>query len=333
MTEEDRFKSAYKLFKPEIFEGVYDFASRRGYRYHPYLGYIHKPFDKSNILKIEKNGFRSHSSQNKANNITLMLGGSLVFGSYSPSNDTTIPSLLETEFNKFSSITNIINCGIGGHIINQHFILLTQLLLLKYKPKLVICISGYNDFLNFLSFDNPGFPQNKSFEKIIDIFCHENRFKGVVSAVKNRLFFKKNISKRQYSLNDYENCLGDHVNNYVFQIKLINHICNSNKTNFVNVLQPCLVESKKKFTKTESEIINSIEFKYPFYREISKMFFDSVSKEITNLNDFKHTYFDLRSLFDNEDSQIFIDPCHMGDRGNDLISKFLFNKIGLSFLK
>lgn len=329
MTDEDKFKSAYNLFKPEIFEGVYDFASRRGYKYHPYLGYIHKSFNKSNILKIDENGFRSNSNQTSQKHIALMLGGSLVFGSYAPSNDTTIPSLLEDEINKYSYNTNIINCGIGGHIINQHFILLTQVLLLKYKPKLVICISGYNDFLNFITLNNPGFPQNKSFEKIIDIFCHENRFKAFASAIRKQILSKKNIPKVQFSLNDYENSLNAHIDNYVLQISLMNEICISNEINFFNVLQPCLIESKKKLTKTEMEIINSLELKHPLYRDISKMFFDSLSKEIKNLDNFKGMHIDLRSLFDDENSQIFIDPCHMGDKGNELISKFLFKNIGL----
>ena len=56
--------------------------------------------------------------------------------------------------------------------------------------------------------------------------------------------------------------------------------------------------------------------------------YDAIRSKLSALSLPHYHFFDLTALFDDEPTDIFIDGCHFGERGNDRIAQALRDRLG-----
>ena len=114
----ERFDAYYD--KVDIFSSnVYAHARNNEFVLDPYIGFklkrLKKIIDKKTILKTNYLGLRAADNFLNEKFDIVFLGGSLVYGAFSPSNDTTISSYYQNIYS-FKSL----NAGVAGHLLKQH---------------------------------------------------------------------------------------------------------------------------------------------------------------------------------------------------------------------
>lgn len=103
-----------------------------------------------------------------------------------------------------------------------------------------------------------------------------------------------------------------------------------NNSKYIFALQPTLLVSKPK-TVMDKKIIQSLSnYKNINMVQIYKDYYSYIKNQISLKNNFNsENFLDLSNIFENTDSQNFIDTVHMGNRGQEIIS----NNIGEKILK
>jgi len=251
------------------------------------------------------------------------LGGSLVFGSYAPNQNSTI-----SEF--YSNLMNhrMLNGGVGGHVLKQHLSLYYNYLS-KVSVKKIILVFGFNDMTNCY--------QGKTFNDIrLDIF-HKNVdliYKQPTKELLKIILFKTmdffKLKKLIFNLkNKTENKM---VKYSVFKIEkycnevdqaltTFNQFCKNKSIDLCIILQPSLTSSFKKKSLYEENYIkkNLTEERINF----SRVFFKNLNSTLKKYEN----YYNFQNIYDEEEKTIFIDSAHVGDIGNKIFAEKLFYKL------
>ena len=136
----------------------------------PYLYFSFKPDDRR---IINQDGLYSKAARDKDPGIyRIILTGGSVARSYKAPYDKTISYYLEEELrSRFrTEKIEVINAGMSGYVLEQDFIFI-QLVLLYYKPDMIVGLDGYNDMMSFKlnRYDDFAFaPQNWRDFKVIE---------------------------------------------------------------------------------------------------------------------------------------------------------------------
>ena len=359
------FKKAYDHFNEEVFtQEIYGFASKGLYKYHPYLGFTIRSmggkYTPDKILTINSLGLRAVEEPDWNSYRICVIGGSVVFGSYAPSNDFTIPAYIERFFKnkKKEKKIQVINCGQGGHVMEQHLVLLHHSIIEKYKPDMVICLAGYNDFRNFIENKKPGSCRQNEFGKVIETIQRGSMtsvFKDVYlrtfrirhrsfNKFLSKLYSKRLIFKRKnniYSDNNKDlpldpNEIGKcekHASYFIQQLLYQKSLLNGLGIKFVASLQPALGYGDREIT-TEGEkyLIKKITNSNRGYLENLNTYYNAINKQMLEIkNDQDFQWLDCENAFNDVNRQIYIDPCHMGDVGNKIIAEDIFKKTNPTF--
>ena len=103
-----------------------------------------------------------------------------------------------------------------------------------------------------------------------------------------------------------------------------------NNSKYIFALQPTLLVSKPK-TVMDKKIIQSLSnYKNINMVQIYKDYYSYIKNQISLKNNFNcENFLDLSNIFENTDFQNYIDTVHMGNRGQEIIS----NNIGEKILK
>ena len=133
--------------KVDVFShNIYSHASNEEWVADPYIGFrlkkLRKEINGKLILHTNYLGLRTEDNFISEKFDVVFIGGSLVYGAFSPSNETTISKY-------FEKITNLksLNAGIGGHVLKQHFSLFSNYLK-KIPSSKIIFVFGFNDMGN-----------------------------------------------------------------------------------------------------------------------------------------------------------------------------------------
>ncbi len=358
--QEDLLKGAYDYYHQNIFSGVYDFASRKLWRHHPYLTFVLEGLGESyapnKFLTLNSVGLRAPECPDQERYRICILGGCVTFGTYAPRNDMTIPGFMETMLNhdvqdrKFQTL----NSGYSGHIITQHLILLHHILLEKYKPSMVICLAGYNDFLNTLADVEPGTPLQNEFPRIIRTM-QTGSFPSIVKSVFlktlmvrykgiNKLFnaIKATSRKRPGVLNS-ENEPGKNseplgtdesrriiktATHYVQTMGFIKSLLSELGIKFIAALQPALGYGGKTLTETEEQILGIYQHSTKNYLAYLKCYYDAINQQMQRLRTSQNfKWVNCASAFRDISRQIFLHSTRMGDIGNRIIAEQLKHEL------
>ena len=284
--------------------------------------YLYFTFSKSNTDRICHNidGFRTDNQiEKKDSNIfrIALIGGS-VAEFLGCEKDSSNNLLLQTELNNAlqTNCIEIIDAGTSAYVVEQEFIL-TQLILQKYKPDLIIGLHGYNDLVSFkfnryindqillppLNYhDFLVIEQGKYNAKFISRFSY--LFKSTIRAYDFIKHYFNNQNSYDYS-SVSEKTYEDYSNQYVNVINDIKDFCQSKGIRYYDFLQPI----KYYNNQSEDYLIGD---EVP---QVTKMY-NAFEQKQTNLN---YT-FSLTHVFDNN-LKVYKDDCHVTPEGNVILAK------------
>jgi len=253
----------------------------------------------------------------------FILGGSTVFGQLSISDKSTISGYLEQEFNNLETGYNIevINAGVGG-ATSFHETRLIKEKLIHYKPDLFIAYDGWNDLNYPVTISNNGtipmlYQVHRQISELDDYYKTPRFIDSVI------LFLDARVKEKVFSINDVPE--GKQITDVPKKIELWKSrwldICKIGKENgfdTIITLQPVLGSGNKSLTDWEKFQLKKVEYgsvapSYPALRNA----LSELDSECTRTTDFSY-------VFDDVSESIFYDIGHMGDSGNIIVAKNLF---------
>ncbi len=350
----------YQSQKPSL-AGRSKYLKKRSlyFTYHPILGVKFRPnslvyglspdasgspyFDERSALIIDKNGFVANENIfnqkdiKRAKQINIIItGGSTVSGWGATQNKKTWPARLEKKLNDLAEVQNkpyyfkIKNAGVFGYSISQE--LLYYLHDLRYHPiDTIISFNGINEKWKF-----EDTPQNYFLS-----YHHRNLIKALnkgnssnttgllpnVRRAMKHLFVRQ--KDNQITHENVDHLRGDQL--YLRQINTYAKIVLSDDIKFLHILQPTMGFCDKRLTDNEKKLQNF--FGNPFYRNS----WDKWESYIDELEPFykrvtsqlkRPWHFNMSCLFKDEEKEVFHDPRHYNDYGQEIIA----NKV-LTLLK
>jgi hypothetical protein len=221
----------------------------------------------------------------------------------------------------------LFNAAVPGYVIEQTFLTI-QLDLAKYKPDLIINISGYNDLMSYKlnryrTAKYPLPPQNYRDFKVIESGKQKNtfasRFSGLFRNTGRALTFAFNFISGRSSY-DYTHITDDDyykVSGVYCQIIQDSYdLCKARGISFVHLLQPVrFYHPDSTAFKASPEAIPQLTNMYNEFRVRSEAFEYS---------------FDITRLFANT-HHVYLDDCHLTDEGNQMLAKEICKTAGSAF--
>ena len=321
--KEDSFLDAY-IDKIDVLKyNIYSHASNEEWIADPYVGFrlkqLNKKIDNKTVLDTNYLGLRADNEFYLKSYDSIFLGGSLVYGAFSPSNLTTIPSYYQALVN-----FHCLNGGIGGHVLKQNFSFYFNYLS-KINTKNIIVLLGFNDMGNCLNGKSYNDIKLDIFQKKINLINQRPIKEGLklsLSAFLKILKLKKPIF--QLLRNKTKNQNFSEVNMFNYIKNLCRDIENFNETykdkKIYFFLQPNLVTSNKKLSPYENYVIS---LRQKEKKDFCRNFYSEINLKTRNIKNF----YSLENVFDKNEDTIFIDEAHVADKGNEIIAKNIYNLV------
>ncbi|MDQ3815528.1 MAG: hypothetical protein M3347_16550 [Armatimonadota bacterium] len=243
----------------------------------------------------------------------FITGGSMAFGSGASSNETTVGGYLEKHLNRQSDqfgcrfeVITAATCAWAS----THERILIENRLVHLQPDLVIALSGFNDAVA---------ADTKSdvlwYRALQDdyFFTLTNSMVGI----NFKYPFPDKLSSAEKPISPAQS-----ADRLAYNAKLAHHALQTAGADYCFALQPVMIISRK--VRTPREIKMSTIYNRPSYVGHYKEYRARLGK----LSLPGYHYFDLTGIFDNDKgTDIFIDGCHFGDRGHDLIAQALRDRL------
>lgn len=247
----------------------------------------------------------------------FLIGGSTAYGSGASSNETTVGGYLEQHLNeqaeawgcRFEVITGA--CS-GWASTNERILIENRLV--ELEPDVVVMLSGHNDVFWSLRGYNTQY-----FRGVQDTYYYV-----LLSALLLRNFAEE-LPPRLGG--EHENpTLSQTCNRLRRNVELSHAALQAVGADYCFALQPIMACSQKVRTPREALIASNPGIRAAVGEEASyESGFAEFRAMLTDLQRPQYHFFDLSALFDDADGQtdIFLDRCHFGDRGYDLIARRL----------
>lgn len=296
-------------------------------------------------LYTDERGFVSLNSSNLTQDVSnkqliVILGGSVAMGLGASSNEKTICSVLNKFLMKEKVNFVVLNAACAAYCSWQELIRFS-LEISDLKPKYVISISSYNDFVHSSmgsKFDgswkknhdrsiddlafylNINFPEKFSIIQLLKIFFLKFNFVKKFIILKNRLFGIK-ITKKDiewgYTYTRFKPRL-DGVNNYIHNIRQIYAITKEFKGKFHCFLQPYPNINDKEIPKSVKFDLDNIEKINPEKKYAQSFFYNNLYNQIVNFDFFSRI---------NLQNKFFVDHIHLNDSGQEEVAKIILEYI------
>jgi lysophospholipase L1-like esterase len=302
-------------------------------------------------VNIDKSGVRRSwnptcATGNKKTKI-FMFGGSAMWG-YVARDDFTIPSVVSRVLSETTdACVQVTNFGETGYVITQEVIALMRLLEKGERPDIVIFYDGVNDVFSAFQNGVAGLPQNEInrirefnilsaktmtlIETFVPILIKRTQIYRTLSAiaaggkesVEGGWAMGKTGSKIESAT--AERLAGKVAGNYAANLQVVEAL--AEKYGFVALFywQPT-VFGKDKLTPYEVGIVNRMAaLRGPFLH---------VSNAVAESPDVSRrpSFHDLSQIFAGTDRPVFIDFCHVSEKGNEIVGRRIAADV-LSVLK
>jgi len=248
----------------------------------------------------------------------FMVGGSTTFGTGSTSDNKTIPSFLENEFQKNNYDVEVINAGVGGAGSAEEAYKIRNMYK-QFEPNLFLIYDGYNDSFRILP--------ERDYDPSISRSEYINSQKSEI-----HLFIRDYLQEYRtpyilfpiIKMHHFAFILNDKIlekNSDIWSTRW-NQICEENNNDNIKtiiLLQPIVGTGDKELSVGEKRLVNGI-------RETAmqkQLEYHSKSFPIESCND----SIDLRNTLDGIDVPIYFDEGHMIDFGYELVAKEIYGKI------
>ena len=284
------------------------------------LPIIHyEPNQKTDTVTINSYGFRGEEfEQEKIDDREyriFVLGGSVLYGIFATSDNTTIPGYLQEFYNDFTTDRDVrvINAGVNGHESFAETYLIKNKII-DLNPDLIIVLDGWNDLGAPLEreYKEPeGIEQLEQYSLVIRKYYKTVQFYEFVERV-----WQKQIGENKREIND--GTVDQKSELWKSRWKEICELGEKENFKVIITLQPILGAGNK--VLTDWEIRTTEEYghinpstSYNFMRD-----------KLNELESSCAVTEDLTNVFDNETGLIYFDVGHMGDKGNRIIAEKMF---------
>jgi hypothetical protein len=241
----------------------------------------------------------------------FLVGGSTAFGTCARSNETTVAGYLERYLNRenqryrrrFEVVT-----AANANWISPHERIMVENRLLDLEPDLVIALSGYNDVgCGLVGLDvnyNRGGPDTY-FVLLANAMLKQELSEGFPLQLPGP---QQSVSAKQTGVRLRRNAELSHA-----ALQMIG-------ADYCFALQPILNVSRKVRTLREERMWQRANHQIQAVEFVKR--YDECRSQTSGVKLPHFHFWDLTGVFDAQnESDIFIDQCHFGDRGNDLIAR------------
>ena len=265
-------------------------------------------------LNINSNGFRGPDFNNEQNSDIIrifVVGGSVVFGTSSTSDNHTIPGYLQQYFDMESNLNvEVINAGIP-YADSFRELYVVENKLLEFDPDLIIVFDGWIDAAQ-QRLDQQVLKPKQSNSESLKLKNLPFRSPFVIPKLFDIDLSNSNaISQPSFHDLNKNKLVG------TFWKENINKICEIGKENnfkTIIAIQPLTNSGNKTLTSYEEYYVEN---------EITLEAYFEIVNQLNKLENCDQTL-DLTKIFDDEYVPIFTSKGHIGDLGNEIIAKKLY---------
>ena len=307
------------------------------WNHHPNLNL--EPNQHYATIDINMDGFRGNEIELKKAFDTyriFVIGGSTTFGVGSSSNETSIPGYLQEYFSTMTELNvEVINAGIPSAFSNTEFNYI-QNKILDYDPDLLIIYDGLNDSTistdeYLMSSEEPSLIsqimksliKSKNYETPGILLKNWNNFRFDTTDISKIPIYNDMASEDWYHAFQDKEFLTVALDQRVNLWKQTwTKVCEQGKRDGFEVivtLQPILGTGNKQLTVEEQN--NYVKYNQDIILPNYLKFIPAVNE----LKSICSNSMDLTNSFDNNLETIFFDHGHVGDRGNKIMAKELFD--------
>ena len=298
----------------------------------PYLHYRFKPMQ-GKYNTIYANGQRKTSNPSLKDSATALkifcFGGSTMYSS-GARDEHTIPSELAQLIHENFPDQNVevTNFGCHGYTRATENIQLQQELVKNNIPDIVIFYDGVNEVISGHQNNAAGAPTNAynrrkefkiahSYKKRIKLMIYSSNLYRFVTTMQRKIFSGQTyikLSARPDSL------ATDIADNFIGLVKVSKSLENEYGFKVYNFMQPHIYSKK---TLSEAEKIYHQDQLY--YENLYTLAYEHVRQDSLMIND--TTFVDISNIFDDIEKTIYLDFCHKGEYGNQLVAAAMFSTI------
>lgn len=245
----------------------------------------------------------------------FFFGGSTVWGT-GVRDDFTIPSSFAKKLASNGIDAQVINFGESGYVSTQEVITLIRELQKGNIPDLVIFYNGANDTFSAFQQHLAGIPQNE-FNRVKEFNAS---IWPAISSHLSTIRFVKSLSSRLGTDNNFTDVrnnkalVKDVLDIYEKNIEIVNALAKHYSFKALFYWQPTIFE-KKGLTKYEEKEREKRSYMQPF--------FDMTNKQLRERGKYEPGFHNLSLIFSDMPEPLFLDWCHLGERGNEYIAKHL----------
>ena len=318
-------------------------VNRMERRYLAFLGFLGAPNTTLPTLRTNQLGFRDEPlAPRQAGEIrVLVLGGSTSWGLGASSNDATVRGALQTLLNGRAGATyRVMSGAFLGYNARQEMTVLTEFLD-AFDPDVVVSLTGHNDVMTIMH-DTGGVLQRWESRTLEEAVTNQLRPMDTLTALRKLggslgiwrlvVYLRENTpaapapeSAKGKGLS-YDPARSQRLAARVAELHRISADFAARRgRQYLIVLQPDLYSTKKTLTPEEVAIkerfaraSRNVENVYPQYRQV-------LSSTLAGVGGAR--FIDLRDRFDAVAEPLFIDDCHLVDRGYELIARSIADSI------
>ena len=317
-----------------------EFYDQISCEYKPFVMFFNKPNFNSKVVNTDEWGFRlNHHDKNlkkqsiffEEEEVSIVIGGSCVFGFGASSDEHTISSVLSK---KTGGI--YINFGATAFNSKQELLLFINFFQKYKKIKRVIIISGVNDiFLNSLSGEDVwgNFFFKEKYEKIHNLHKIRNRFDKRITN-----FFLKILKKKKNDYNNFDNKINSDKlrENYTESFDIWSKFSKNYNFDLYYFLQPVPTWFNKPLAKEEKDLFNILDnsndsshnilkklSEENTYKKFKELLESILMKKRINFIDLNNEFRKIKNL----NKWMFVDRVHLNDNGYEEISKTILDTI------
>jgi lysophospholipase L1-like esterase len=309
-------------------------VNRMERRYVAFLGFLGKPDTTLPTLRTNQLGFRDEplAPRQPGEVRVLLLGGSTAWGLGASSNDATVRGALQRILNAGGGTNyRVMSGAFLGYTARQEMTVLTEFLD-RYDPDVVVSLTGHNDVMTIMH-DSGGVLQRWEARTLEEAVAGQIKPMDTLTALRKLggslgiwrlVVYLKELSpppaRPSAKVLEYDPERSKRLAGRVAELHRISaeYAARHGKRHVI-VMQPDLYSTKKTLTPEEegtkrrfTTSVRGIDEAYPQYRQ-------DLAASLAALPGV--TFVDLRGPFDRVAEPLFIDDCHLVDRGYELIAE------------
>jgi lysophospholipase L1-like esterase len=312
-----------------------EFHRSRAVQWKSYVYWRRRPY-RGDHINVDTDGIRRTTvmearpqGANPAVKI-FMFGGSALWGT-GARDAFTIPSLLAKALHNQDVDAEIINFGEGGYVSTQEVITLLLRLQQGHLPDLVIFYDGVNDTYSAYQQHVAGLPQNE-FNRVQEFnLSKSHQFKQrramVLQDVANRLATVRLLRgwseaesvttplPLDHRVSDPGTLARKVLDTYRSNIELVKALSAHYRFKYLFYWQPTIFQ-KGHLTAYESRKREKMQAIEPFFNQTYDIVRQSQLAEKST-----YSFHDLSLVFSDLQAPVYIDWCHLGESGNEIIAK------------